>query len=399
MTPHRLAPAPSTGLAPVCVRLRFAPTAPLPPLTSDLCTLPSPQPSVSVRARPCPSVQGSGFRIQGSGKNPRPPLGSFPPPPSPPIAPHRPSSPACVPSLTSDLCFLTSFPEPRTLNPSPLPYHRISIPPPRTQRAKKYCRAVPAVRRTWCRGKFLLHWAGSLTRKLKFPHRPIAAPSVPYARPRLPSRPLPQTPSPCPPSAGRGAEAFVWILPGSHAKITAEFFDDAAFPLPPPAFRLAPLPPLRCLTLAPAAPSRLQQGPNINSAACPPSAGRGVEDFFCPLGRGCCAKIRRLFFEDGALMPTLAGLMSASGRQRRARTKKRPLVFAPPQCKRNPLFFSPRPTHHLTHPPHRPATYTNSASTELLTNNAPSANRTRSGVTTSPPASAARAISAPRNAS
>ena len=159
MTPHRLAPAPSTGLAPVCVRLRFAPTAPLPPLTSDLCTLPSPQPSVSVRARPCPSVQGSGFRIQGSGKNPRPPLGSFPPPPSPPIAPHRPSSPACVPSLTSDLCFLTSFPEPRTLNPSPLPYHRISIPPPRTQRASRNCPAVPAVRRTWCRG-FRLDFAG-----------------------------------------------------------------------------------------------------------------------------------------------------------------------------------------------------------------------------------------------
>jgi hypothetical protein len=32
----------------------------------------------------------------------------------------------------------------------------------------------------------------------------------------------------CPPSAGRGAEAFVWILPGSLAKITAGFFDDAA---------------------------------------------------------------------------------------------------------------------------------------------------------------------------
>ena len=31
--------------------------------------------------------------------------------------------------LTSDLCILTSFPEPRTLNPFPLSYRRISIPP------------------------------------------------------------------------------------------------------------------------------------------------------------------------------------------------------------------------------------------------------------------------------
>ena len=127
-----------------------------------------------------------------------------------------PAVPAVRFSLTSDLCILTSFPEPRTLNPPSLS------------------------------------------------HRTLL-------RPRLPSRPLPQTPSPCPPSAGRGAEAFVWILPGSHAKITAGFFDDAAFPLPPPAFRLARLPPLRCLTLAPATPSRLQQGPSIKR---PPRARR-----------------------------------------------------------------------------------------------------------------------------
>ena len=141
-----------------------------------------------------------------------------------------------------------------------------------------------------------------------------------------------------PPSAGRGAEAFVWILPGSHAKITTGFFDDAAFPLPPPAFRLARLPPLRCLTLAPATPSRLQQGPNFIIGSVPAVRRTWSRGFLLPLGRGCCAKIRRLFFEDGALKPTLAGLMSASGRQRRARLKKRPLVFAPPQCKRNPLF-------------------------------------------------------------
>jgi len=147
----------------------------------------------------------------------------------------------------------------------------------------------------------------------------------------------------CPPSAGRGTEAFVWILPGSHAKITAGFFDDAAFPLPPPAFRLARLPPLRCLTLAPATPSRLQQGPNFIIGSVPAVRRTWSRGFLLPLGRGCCAKIRRLFFEDGALKPTLAGLMSASGRQRRARTKKRPLVFAPPQCKRNPLSVAPAP--------------------------------------------------------
>ena len=73
-----------------------------------------------------------------------------------------------------------------------------------------------------------------------------------------------------------------------------------------------------------------------------------------PLGRGFHAKIRRLFFEDGAWKPTLAGLMSASGRQRRARLKKRPLVFAPPQCKRNPLSAAPAPLPPTTHLAHAP---------------------------------------------
>jgi len=110
-------------------------------------------------------------------------------------------------------------------------------------------------------------------------------------------------------------------------------------PTPPHRPCLAPLPPLWCLTLAPATPSRLQQGPNIELCVVPAVRRTWSRGFLLPLGRGFHAKIRRLFFEDGASLPTLAGLMSASGRLRRARTKKRPLVFAPPQCKRNPLLL------------------------------------------------------------
>jgi hypothetical protein len=61
---------------------------------------------------------------------------------------------------------------------------------------------------------------------------PIASPLVPYVRPCHPLTVASKAPVlssvSCPPSAGRGAEAFVWILPGFLAKITAGFFDDAA---------------------------------------------------------------------------------------------------------------------------------------------------------------------------
>ena len=114
--------------------------------------------------------------------------------------------------------------------------------------------------------------------------------------------------------------------------ILTSFLNPEPFPPPPP-------PPLK------APPSNALPVPAVHRTWC-----RG---FLLSLGRGCCAKIRRLFFEDGALKPTLAGLMSASGRQRRARLKKRPLVFAPPQCKRKPLSVAPAPpspppasTHH-----------------------------------------------------
>ena len=279
--PHRLAP-PITGLAPVFANCASPLQPPCPDL--DLCTLPSPN-------RPCPSVPSvsvrSGFRVQdsGSGKNPRPPLGSFPPPLLP-IAPPPPL-PACVPSLTSDLCFLTSFPEPQP-EPFPLPYHRIGIPTAHPTGFKKRP-AVAAVRRTWCEENFFCR--AVLTREI-VSARPIAAPSVPSLAP-----PSPQGPSlkrPPVPAVRRTwlQEAFVGFAGAPTQKITAEFFD-AAFP-PPPAFRLAPLPPFGAL-LSPATPSRLQQGPNINSAACPPSAGRGVRISFVHWGGAVAREIRRLF--------------------------------------------------------------------------------------------------------
>ena len=58
--------------------------------------------------------------------------------------------------------------------------------------------------------------------------------------------------------------------------------------------------------------------------------------------------------------------MSASGRQRRARTKKRPLVFALPQCKRNPLLSSLPHRHHSHSHPHRPTLQKTAALLTLL---------------------------------
>ena len=111
-------------------------------------------------------------------------------------------------------------PEPRTLNPFLLSYRRIGIPPSRTQRAKKYCPRVPAVRRTWCRG------------------------------------------------------------------------------------------------------------------------------FLLSLGRGFHAKIRRLFFEDGALKPTLAGLMSVRDRPRSGSAEKTTVGFCTGKIQTKASLFPP---------PHRPA--------------------------------------------
>ena len=71
-----------------------------------------------------------------------------------------PAVPAVRFSLTSDLCILTSFPEPRTLNPSPPPLPPdLAPPPPPLKAPPSNALPVPAVRRTWCRG-FRLDFAG-----------------------------------------------------------------------------------------------------------------------------------------------------------------------------------------------------------------------------------------------
>ena len=154
-----------------------------------------------------------------------------------------------------------------------------------------------------------------------------------------------------PPSAGRGAEAFVWILPGSHAKITAGFFDDAAFPLPPPAFRLAPLPPLWCLTLAPATPSRLQQGPNIKLCVVPAVRRTWCRGFLLSIGAGLLRENKAAIFRRWRVEAdprwTHVRERSAATRQ----NEKETLGFraAPMQKKSSPCPSPPRPA--STHPP------------------------------------------------
>ena len=152
-----------------------------------------------------------------------------------------------------------------------------------------------------------------------------------------------------PPSAGRGAEAFVWILPGSHAKITTGFFDDAAFPLPPPAFRLARLPPLRCLTLAPATPSRLQQGPNFIIGSVPAVRRTWCRGFRLDFA-GFLAKITAGFFDDAALRPVRTGLVSVRDRPRSGSAEKTAVGFCAGKIQTKASLGSPSATTHHSRP-------------------------------------------------
>ena len=226
-------------------------------------------------------------------------LTPFPTPP-----PQRPSSPHSASVFVRVRPWAVPCTTPAPSRPSSIPLALTSFPEP-------FPPPTPAVRRTWSRG-FLLSLGRGCCAKIKVSALPLPPPSSTLPGPSSPA---------CVPST---------------------------FNLKPP--------------IGPCTTSASPQGPSLLALPVPAVRRTWCRGFLLPLGRGFHAKIRRLFFEDGALKPTLAGLMSASGRQRRARLKKRPLVFAPPQCKRNPLPPSP-PIAPAPHPPphshprhHLPAT-------------------------------------------
>ena len=156
---------------------------------------------------------------------------------------------------------------------------------------------------------------------------------------RLTSRPFYKTALSCPPSAGRGVEAFVRILPGFHAKITAGFFDDAALHTAP---ATPPCRPFGALRSPSPPPHGRSKAPILSSVACPPSAGRGVEAFVCILP-GSHAKITAGFFDDAALRPVRTGLVSVRDRPRSGSAEKTAVGFCAGKIQMKASLGSPRP--------------------------------------------------------